>query len=223
MRTKVKITKRQIKEDKFMNFMLRTKDQVMGNWQVLLISAAIVILVIVATVYFVNRQSTRSVEAADRLNKAILELRRQNYQPAILELGSIVDDYSGRVAGLAQFNLANAHFESKNYDEAIANYQKFIDKFHTDDLMTASAIAGIASSMECKQDFAGAAEKYYEAIKHYPGSPSAPDYYLGAVRCYIQGGNKDKANLMLGELKEKFPGTATERSAVRLAARLETQ
>lgn len=223
MRSKVRITKRQIKEDKFTNFMLRTKEQFLDNWQVIAISAAVVVLVIVATVYFVNLKSAQRLEASSRLSGALAEYRRQNYQVAILELGSIADEYSGRIAGMALFYLGNAHYEIKNYDEAIATFQRFIDESHVDRLTTTSAIAGIASCYENKQEFLAAGDKYYEALDYYPESPSAPDYYLGAVRNYVMGGDKEKTEKTLAELKEKFPNTDYTHSAVRVAMRLNTQ
>jgi TolA-binding protein len=223
MRAKVKITKRQMKEDKFTTFMLRARDEFLERWQIIAISAAIVIVAIVAIVYFFNLQKTRQIEADNRLTKAIAELRRSNYQVAILELGSIADDYSGRVAGMALFNLANAHYESKNYDEAIANYQKFIDKYDFDRLMTISAIGGIAACLENKQEFLAAGDKYYEAVQFDPDSPLVPDYYIGAIRSFVAAGDRDKVQRLLSELKEKFPDTDYSRAAIRLAMTLQTQ
>lgn len=223
MRNKVKITKRQIKEDRFTTNMLLAKDWIMENWQMVSIVAAIAVIIIVAVAYFINVGKSRETEASDRYYRAMAEFRRQNYQPAILEFTSIADDYSGQIAGLAQFNLANAHFESKNYDEAITNFQKYIDKFHGDKLMTASAYAGIGASLENKSEFGAAADKFMEAINYYPDSPGAPDYYLGAVRNYVMAGDADKADKTLKELQEKFSGSNQARSATRLVMRLKIQ
>ncbi|UCD94716.1 MAG: tetratricopeptide repeat protein [Candidatus Zixiibacteriota bacterium] len=223
MGTKIKITKRQMKEDKFTTFMLRARDEFLGRWQVIAISAAIVIVAIVATVYFLNLQQSRQLEADNRLTKALAELRRANYQVAILELGSIADDYGGRAAGTALFNLANAHYESKNYDEAITNYQKFIDNYDLGKLMTVSAIGGIAACLENKQEFLAAGDKYHEAVQFDPDSPLAPDFYLGAIRSLVAAGDKDKAEQLLSELKDKFPDSEQARTATRLAMQLQTQ
>lgn len=222
MGTKVKITKRQIKEDKFTTFMLQTRDRFMEYWQIITIVTVIIVLAIAGVMYFSSMRASKKIEAANRLNAAILEARRQNYQVAILELGTVADEYSGHIAGQAVFSLANAHYESKNYDEAIANFQKYIDKYHFDRLTTASAIAGIASSLENKQEFLAAGDKYYEATQSYVESPLAPDHYLGAVRCYVMAGNRDKVETMLREIEEKFPNTEYSRTAIRLAMSLRT-
>jgi len=220
MRNKVKITKRQIKEDKFTNNMLLAKDWLMENWQIVSIAAAIVVVAIVAVVYFTNVSKGKEQEAMDRYYRAVAEFRRQNYQPAILEFGSIANEYSGEIAGMALFNLANAHYESKNYDEAMTNFQKYIDNYHDDKLITASAIAGIAACLEDKSDFKAAGDKFMEAIEYYPDSPNAPDFYLGAVRNYVMAGDEEDADKTLSELKEKYPNTPYSKSATRLAMRL---
>ena len=141
--------------------------------------------------------------------KRILTRRQQ----AILDFGSIADDYSGEVAGKAIFYLATAHYESNNYDEAMANFEKYIKNYHQDRMTTASAIAGIAACLEGKQEFAKAAEKYLEAVDYYPESPSAPDYYYGAVRCYVQADNLAKAEEALDKLHKDYSGTDYFRDA----------
>ena len=220
MRTKVKITKKQIKQDKFTTFMLQAKDWILESWQQLAIGVVAAIVVVVGITYFVKMQSSKGEEGSALLTTAVTNLNRGNYQEAILELGNIADDYGGRIGGLAQFYLANAYYESRNYDMAIESYQKFIDKCTVDDLTDASAIAGIGASLENKQEFLAAGDKYVEAIKAYPESPNAPDYYVGAVRNYVAGNDREKTEEMLKELDNQFPNSDYSREATRLAMSL---
>ncbi|UCD18122.1 MAG: tetratricopeptide repeat protein [Candidatus Zixiibacteriota bacterium] len=221
MRTKVKITKQRMKQDRFTTFMLQTREWLLENWQVIAIVAAVVILVIAGGVYFINMQASKKVEGANQLTRAMAELRRQNNQVAILELSNILDEYGGLTAAKAAFYLANAHYESRNYDEAITYYKRHIDDYHIDRLTAASAIAGIAACLENKQQFLEAGDKYYEAIEYYADGPAAADYYLGAVRCYSLGGDKERTEKALAELKEKYPNTEYARTAIMLAMPLE--
>lgn len=220
MRSKVKITKKQIKQDKFTNFMLQARDWCIENWQPLVIGVAVVIVAIVAIVYFLNVSEAKSKEGAMRLSMAVANLNRGNYQEAILELSDLSENYGGRTGGMALFYLANGHYESRNFDQAIENYQKFIDEYHIDDLTTASAIAGIAACLENKQEFLAAGDKFCEAIEYYPGSPLLPDFYLGAVRNYVNAGDLDKTEKTLAVLNEKFPNTESARVATRLSMSL---
>jgi TolA-binding protein len=196
--------------------MLLARDWLEKNWQIVAIIAAIVIVVIVAVVYFINLQASKKYEAADQLTLAISKLRMQNYQEAITDLQSIVDNYGGTMAALAQFNLANAYYESRNYEQAGIQYNNYIDNYHHDRLTTASAIAGVAASMESQQQFGAAGDKYIEAARYYPEGANAPDYYVSAVRCYAEGGDREKAETALDEIEEKFPNSPHYQTAAQL-------
>ncbi len=216
MSAKVKITKQDMKEDKFTTAMLQTKEWFMEKWQIVVIAVAIVVVVIVAISYFADLRESKNYTGADLLNTANLKLRQRNYPEAITDLERIVDEYSGQIADKAQFGLANAHYESRNFDEAIKQYEEYIGKYHKDPIAIASSIAGIASCMENRQEFVSAGVKYEEAATYKPISPMAADYYLGAVRCFTLGGDREKAESALSELNEKYPNTKYSKTAARL-------
>lgn len=220
MSAKVKITKREIKEDKFTTSMILARDWLLEKWQITAIIAAIIVVVIIGIVFVSSMQKDKAVEGNNRLNMAIAKMKNLNYQEAILDFGSILDDFGGNLAARAQFYLANAHYDSRNYDEALNNYKIYFDKYHADKLSTASALGGIAACMENKQDFVAAGDKYLEAIDYYPQSASAPDYYLGAVRCFVLGNNLERAGQAHTAMKEKFPNNEYLRVASRLLAGL---
>jgi len=220
MGTKVKISKQKMKEDKFTTTMLQWRDWILDNWQVLALVGAVVVLAVVGIVYYTGIRQTKGIEGSQKLAQAVDKMYRQNYQLAIVELNEVVDNYSGHVAALAQFHLGNAYYESKNYDEAINSFEKYISKYHEDKLKTASAIAGVAAALEGKQEFQGAAEKYLEAEQYYPGAPGASAYLLGAVRNFVNVDQKEMAREALDRLRETFPGSEQLRTAITLTARL---
>jgi TolA-binding protein len=220
MRSKVKISKKEMKEDKFTTFMLQFKDRFLDNWQTVAIAAAVVVIIVVAAVYYSNMQDTKKSEASARLGKAISEYQRQNYQVAIVDFREIVDSYGGHTAERARFYLASAYFNTRNYDEAIKYFQQYVDKYRDDKIMRASAMAGIAASLEGKREFTEAGTKYEEALKYYPHSPSAPDYYLGAIRCFVAARDKVRSDRLLEEMKQEYSGTDFYRTASQLAMQL---
>jgi len=220
MRTKVKLTKQQMKEDKFTTFMLKTRDWILENWQMISIAVGAVILIVVGTIYYSNMKSGQNQEANDRFAEAIAKYRQQNYQVAILDFNSIADEFSGPVAASAVFYAANSYYESKNYDEAIRAFQKYIDDYHDDENATASAYAGIAECLEVKQEFASAAEKYLEAVRLFPGTAGEPDYLLGAVRNYVNARMDEKATQVLDQLNKDHSGSEQQRTATRYIMRL---
>ncbi|MFH2034877.1 MAG: tetratricopeptide repeat protein [Candidatus Zixiibacteriota bacterium] len=207
MGSKVKITKRDMKEDKFTTSMILAKNWLEEHWQIVAIIAAIIAVVIIGAVYMSKMQEGKRLEGIEKLTSAITKLRQLNYQEAILDFNAIVDDNSGDVAATAQFYLANAHYESRNYDEAMNNYEKYINKYHHDKLMTASAYAGIGACLENKQEYLTAGDKYLQAVNYYPKSASAADYYLAAVRNYVLAKDAGKAEIAYEQMGENFKNT----------------
>lgn len=220
MKKNIKITKQQIKEDKFTTNMLKTRDWLLDNWQPVALAAAALIIIIVGISYYTGTKEGQTIEASTRLSTAIGEMRRGNYQEAIVELNDIADNYGGDAAASATFNLANAYYGSKNFDEAINYFQEYLDKYKRSDLEASSAIAGIAACHENKQEFQAAADKYLEAADYYPDSPNAPEYLLGAIRNYINLGNREEVDAVLSRLESEFPESSQYRDAVMLSMKI---
>jgi TolA-binding protein len=218
MHGKVKLTKREIKEDKFATFMLTAKDQLTENWQYVAIGAAILVLVVAAVIFYMSSQSTAKVEAAQKLATAQMDYRSGNTQVAIMSLNQIVEDFSGATAEQALFLLGKVSYESKNYPEAIRYYEQYISKYGSNEFQKAAALGGIAASHENQGEFAEAAAKYLEASAAFTGGPSDGEYLFGAMRCYLQVGDRDKAKTALTDLKSRFAGTSLESRASRYYA-----
>ena len=217
MQNKVKLTKRQIKEDKFATFMLTTKDQFMVNWQLYAIGIVVVALIIGAGVYYLTTRTSANDEAGAKLSAAILDYRQGNNQVAILGLSQVADNYAGDDAGQqATFLLGKVTLESKNYPDAIRYYEQYLSKYKTDKLGRAAALAGIAAATENQGNYADAAGKFLTAIDEYPTGPLVPDYNLGAMRCYLLQGDVDKAKARLEIIKDKYPETSAYNTAMRM-------
>ena len=128
MYNKVKLSKRQIKEDKFTTFMLNTKQFALENWQFLIIGIAVVVLVIVAIVYMMSSSETRKLEASTRFSRALLDYRNGNSQVAILSFTQILDEFAGdQVAEQSTFLLGKINLDIRNYQEAIQYCQKAME------------------------------------------------------------------------------------------------
>ncbi|MDF1544333.1 MAG: hypothetical protein P1R58_04445, partial [bacterium] len=93
MHNKVRLSKRQIKEDKFTAFMLSTKRYANDNWQYVALGAIALALVFFAIGYFTTSASSRVSESASRFSQALLEYRNGNNQVAMLSFSQIVDEF----------------------------------------------------------------------------------------------------------------------------------
>ncbi len=133
MHGKVKLTKREIKEDKFATFMLTAKDQFTENWQYVAIGGAVLVLLVAAVSTTSHPSPRRNVEAAQKLATAQMDFRSGNTQVAIMSLNQIVDEVRReRPPEQALFLLGKVNFESKNYPEAIRYFEQFISKYGSD-------------------------------------------------------------------------------------------
>lgn len=218
MHGKVKLTKREIKEDKFATFMLTAKDRVTDNWQFTAIGAAVVVLLAAAVIFFISNQRTSRVEASEKFANAQMEYRSGNTQVAVSALNQIVSDYSGETAKSALFLLGRISYETKNYPEAVRYWEQFADKYKSDRLNYAAALAGVAACNENQAQFVQAATKFNEAIQAYPDGPAVSDYIFGEMRSYLEAGDIEKAKANLAELKTKFANTQVTSRAIRLFA-----
>lgn len=218
MHGKVKLTRRQIKEDKFTSFMLHSKDSAVANWQYWLIGAAALVLVIVGVYYFANRGSGDS-SAAALLSQALNEYQSGQRQVALLTLNQVVDRHgSDPAARQATMLLGMYNYENRSYPEATRFYELYLSKYKGDNLNRAAAQAGLAGIAENQGKYGEAASKFMDAVKEYPEGPQEADYYYGALRNYLEAGDIPNAKVSLDSLQSRHPAHPAYAKAARIFA-----
>jgi TolA-binding protein len=214
---KTKLTKRQIKEDKFTVFMLSARNRVLEYWQYLVIGLVAVVLIIAGVVYYFSSAGSKRQEAVDRFARALQDYRSGSGQVAIMGFNQVVEEYGSQpVAEEALFLLGKINYESRNYPEAMRYFEMYVSKYKENKLNRAAAVAGIASCLESQGQFAQAAEKFVAAYEEYPEGPLTGDYQVAAMRNFLEVGDTASARARLELIKEQFEGTGLERRAVRL-------
>ncbi|MCK4632446.1 MAG: tetratricopeptide repeat protein [candidate division Zixibacteria bacterium] len=217
MYNKVKLTKRQIKEDKFMAFMLTSKQQVTDNWQFVVIGAIVLILVLVGAVYYSNSQALKAAEGVARYDQAVSEYRSGSNQVALLNFSQIVEEHSGElIAERSTLMMGKINYELRNYSEAIRFFEMYLSSYSGDLLNRSVAYAGIAGSHENNGEYQQAGEKFIVAYQENIDGPLAGDYLVAAVRNYLEAGNTAGASDQIDILEEKFTGTIPAIAARRL-------
>ncbi len=221
MQGKVKLTKRQMKEDKFTTFMLTSKDKFQSEledkWQYYVIGFVVIVVLIAAVAWHFDRQAVRGVEASQAYARAMISYQAGDEQVAILEFTQFLEDYGmSDVAASATFLLGNLNLSTRNYVEASRYYQAYLDDFGGNLLNRAAAYSGMAAAQENQGQYSEAAATLMLAIGEYPGGPLEPDYELGAIRNYLAGGNIESAEARLAILEENYAGTEWAKQASRL-------
>lgn len=207
MHGRVKLSKREIKEDKFTSFILTAKDQFIESWQYAVIGIVIVALGVAGIIFWVNSRRSAQTEAGAKLTAALADYQRNNLQVALLSLGTIADNYSGDAAEQAAFLLGKINLESKNYAEATKRFEAYLSKYSGNKLLRAASIAGIAACLEGDGKPAEAAAKYLDASKEYPGGPQDEDFQIAALRNYLDANDMASAASRLDILKTTFKGS----------------
>lgn len=215
----IKISKREIKEDKFTTFVLQAKDYVMEQWVYFAGGAAVLVAVILIISFLKSSATKNEQQAVEVYNRAMSELFGKNYQLAIVDFKTVVDQYGSTSQGeMALFNLANAYLESKNFPDAKSSFERYLSKYADDKYFTTSAVAGVAACLAGTGDVAGAAEKYREAAEKYPEFELAGEYYYQAMYYYVKSGNLESAKVVMTKINKEFPGSRYAREGLRLAS-----
>lgn len=219
MQSKVKLSKRQIKEDKFTTFMLTSKQRFADNWQFFVIGGVVVLLAIVGIAYFISSSASSGNQAATLFAQGMNDYRGGNRQVSITTFQQILDDHGGnQVAQKSTYMLGQVNFELRNFAEAQRYWNMYLDKYGDNKIDRAAALAGIGASFEEQGDYVQGAAKFVEAVAQLPDGPMVPYYHAGAMRNYLLSNQPDKAREQLDLIKEKYAETDVYMRAARYFA-----
>lgn len=214
---KVKLSKRQIKEDKFTTFMLSSKHQFEENWQYLLIGAVVLVLGIVGIVYYFDSKKETTDLAANQLAQATMQYRQGNSQVAILTLADLLSKYGNTTfAEQATYMLGKINLETRNFEEAKLYFNNYLEKYKKDELYRAASMSGLGVALENQGRYADAAAQFEKAALDFPESAFLPEFHMGAMRNYLLAGQSEKAREHFDIITKKFQGMEIVNSAARL-------
>ncbi len=131
--------------------------------------------------------------------------KEKSVDSVIKELKSIIENISdSKVKQRASLLLADALFESKNYDEAVALYTRTQEKSKIGQLNYDLARVGLGYSLEANKEYNKAIGIYKSIVNNNTNYPLFY-IYLGMARCNSLNGDPESAQLVLRELLSKFP------------------
>jgi outer membrane protein assembly factor BamD (BamD/ComL family) len=218
MRQNIRISKREMKEDKFTTFMLVAKDYVLENWIYFVGGVAAVIVVVVAIVLLGANRTKGAQQAQEIFNRALGEYRSGSYQLAVVDFKTIIDEYGSTPhAREAAFDLGNAYFAARNFADAKTAFENYLAKYTDDKFFVTSAMAGVGASLAGLGNYKEAADKYREAAEKYPDFKPSGQYYLKALEYYIKAGEKESARVIYAKLAKDYKSTQYYIDGARLA------
>jgi TolA-binding protein len=214
LKPRKKLTKKQLKEDKLITYYYKAIDYINQNAK--LVSGVVigVIAVVTLSILIVRSKHTAEAKASFELSKARIQMSSNNTAMAMDILQSLTKNYSGTAsAGRGIFYLANVYYGQKNYDDALKNYQKYIDDYDDDLLLSSSSYSGIGACYEQKQEYVKAAKSYNEGARKYPKNFEAPQQLMDAARCYRLSNNKVEAIKIYNKIITDYSESKYKREA----------
>jgi TolA-binding protein len=202
---KKRITKKNLKEDKFVETTLLARSYIEEHSKELTYIVAGVLVVGLLIWLFLNHRAQRLEQASVLLGKAQTEIQSMHTAKAREFLNQLVQEYDGTdAADKGYFLLANLDYQAQKYNLAEQEYKKFIDSYSGSKILLASAYAGYAACLEHRGAHAEAAKNYLKAQETAPEFVDAPNYLYLAGLNYKDAGMKDKAKEVFQKLIKKY-------------------
>jgi tetratricopeptide (TPR) repeat protein len=205
LKPKKKISKRELKEDKFIEFTLKARDFVEDNAKWLIRGGIFVLIAIILISFYVRSKRKANVEANQLLGEAQLVQAQGNTKKAEDLLNQLVKDYEGvTAAGQGTYLLAKLYWQQGDTEKAKIYFKKYTDEYSNDDLLTSSALAGYANCLMRQNEVGEAAKNYEKAAEVDKESPQAPSFFYSAALAYMQADNYKKAQEMAQKIIKNY-------------------
>lgn len=210
LQKKKKLSKKEIKEDKLINFYKSAVVFFEKYKNKIFIYAGVLVAVAAIVYFYVNQKSESNEKAGLELSRimplydqgAYLEAIEGKQGTNIIGLKRIVEEYGGSENGeTAKIYLANCYAFLGNYDEANKYYNDYSGSI---DYFEAASLAGQAGYFASKQDFEKAANLFLQASKSSKINSQNPDYLLNAGIYYLKAGEKEEAKILFNRIKEDY-------------------
>lgn len=157
--------KNELKEDPVLNGLLKTKEYVKKNSNLLMGAAIVLVFLIGFTIIYSNIRSSSQQKAQELFGNAMLAYTDKQYDKAMEQFKIVIDNHEASPQSvLSSYMLANILFEQKRYDEAITWYKNAITTKKSSGFVGAQALEGLASCYEAKGDTKNAVKYLEEAL-----------------------------------------------------------
>lgn len=205
-----KITRKDLKEDKFLNSVLTGIDYLKGNKALakkILYAIGVICLILFIAYSYIKGQK----KEAETLYREALRIYQESsneegYKKAKDNFKKALKFKHTKFGKLASLYAGNCCYELKEYQEALKHYKFFVNNFKEYPLIALGFIS-LANTAENLNNLQEAINSYKELIKNYPQSSLTPYAKIRLAKCYEEVKNIPEAKKVLKEVIEKYPDT----------------
>ena len=217
LQKKKKLSKKEIKEDKLINFYKSSVDFFEKYQSKIFIYAGVVVIVAAAIYFYLNQKNVNDEKAGLELSRIMTLYDKGSYLEAIegiqgtniVGLKNLITEYGGTENGeTAKIYLANCYSFLSNYEEAFKYYEDYNGSI---DYFKAASLAGQASYYAMKGDYDKASNLYIDASKQSQVNSQNPDYLLNAGIYLMKIGEKDEAKILFNKIKDDYSSSLANR------------
>ena len=219
MGSRKRLTKKQLKQDKFVRTTFELARFVQDHFRKTIIGTVAVVAITGAVLYYLNYRSHKELRAEGLLWNGQVSFESENYPLAITDLEKVREDFAGTKAGPeAMFLLADAYYRSGNLEEAEKVLTGFKDRYGKNSPMSYEAYRLLGCIREDRSAFHEAAEAYLLAAESARFDYQRVKSRLDSARALSSGGNAKQAMEEYQFILDHYPETQeTGQVAMRLA------
>ncbi len=201
-----KLTKKELKEDKFVETAMNARAYIEGNIKQVSIVTGIVFGAFLLIMVYNYVHSATVAKSATLFGEAQLEYQNMNYTKAAALLNRLSEEYAGTdAADQGLFLMGNLYFQQGKIDLAAEKFKRFIDSYGGSEILMSSGYAGYAACLEAQNKSKEAAEYYVKAQKADPEFVEASNYLYLAALNYIAINEYQSAEALLRRIVEDYP------------------
>lgn len=217
-----KITKKQLREDEFVNFFAKITLYLQAHTRE--ISIGVLILVAAAAVFggvylyrhsFDEKAAYQMSLALEAYHKASPVASSDNLKPVKELFEGVIKQYpSSPAAEEARYYLGNCYFLMSEYDQALRAYEEYLKKLSSG-RFAPMAQEGRAQAWVGKKDLINAAKEYENLIKNYDSYPMLSEVLMTLGQLYERMNNPQEALRIYKQVVQKFPESQEKTQAQR--------
>jgi tetratricopeptide (TPR) repeat protein len=220
-RKNVKLTRKEMKEDKLVTFTAKAIKWLRERFQLILMGVgAVAAIAVVVGGFFIYRSYTYG-RASGLLDEAVSyyrvkedvaekedkTAREARYTKAVEALRKVVEGYPRTPSAReALFYLGESYFQLGKYKEAIEAYDR-LSRGYPQDMIAPLALNSLAYAYEQVKDHKKAIETYNRLIEKYPNHALGKRAYLNMGRLKEAEGNYEEAKKNYQKVIDLYPNT----------------
>lgn len=201
-----KLSKDELKEDEFIESVMRAVDYVRRHAQYFIAGLAAVVVIVLIGSYVARSQEQAREAAAAMLGDAFIAEDGGQTDQAVSLSQQLVERYDGTPAaaqGLVM--LANRRYAQGSYPEARGLYQRALAEAGENRILRFAARSGLAACTDAEGNTQGAAAEYEKYAAEFPGTAESAQALLAVARCYRRLAQHDLEKGALQRVVREYP------------------